>query len=121
MKTLHQTFDVAGFDRLSYKILSDSTLVEPWAGNTLMTETRIELYGASPSLLRHFIEKEKRYQIESDTLENTTIHLFSTVDERRTITTKNGDATEIVRVRLFVPEDFIKKEGNLLVRKDKDQ
>lgn len=115
MKTLHQTFEVQDFNEITLELLSDSTAIEPWAGNTIMTETKVELYDASPSLLRHFIEKQNRYGIQADTLPGV-LRIHSTVDERKPIVTKHGNATEIVYIRVFVPQDFKREEGFKLVR-----
>ncbi len=114
-KTIHQTFDVSKSNAISLELISDTILVVPWAGNNILTETKVELYEASPSIMAHFVEKEKRYAIEADTTSGS-YRLFSTDQERKPIRTRQGECPEIVQIRVFVPEDFEKQSNTNLVR-----
>ena len=113
-KIVHQTFDIGENKSISLNIAGEVTVI-PWAGNTVMTETKIELYDASPSIFNHFLEVERRYEIQADTSANG-IQLFSFDQERRDIRTKNGACPEIVQVKIFIPEEFEKKDEVTLVK-----
>lgn len=115
-KTIHQTFEVG--DASSIKLdLYGEYIVEPWAGSTLMTETKIELYEASPSILNHFVEKEQRYFIEADTTGGNFI--LRSFDKKRTaIRTRSGECFEIVKLKVYTPDNYAVKDETTLVKKD---
>ena len=114
-KTIHQTFEVDGKSILSFNLISDSTQIIPWAGTTILTETKVELYDASPSILAHFMDKEQRYTIDADTTGNG-ILLFSVNKERKPIRTRHGECYEQMKTRVFVPEDFTLDSDQKYVR-----
>ena len=114
-KTIHQTFEVKEKTVISLDLIGDSTLIVPWAGNTILTETKIELYDASPSILKHYIEKDQRYVIEADTT-GSSLLLFSKTKERKPIKTQKGACFEQVKIRVFVPEDFKQESLNKYVK-----
>ena len=58
-KTIHQTFDVSESTAISLQLISDSVLIVPWAGNKILTETKVELYEASPSIMAPFCGEGK--------------------------------------------------------------
>lgn len=115
-KIVHQTFEVGENQSISLDLVGEVSVV-PWAGNNVMVETHIQLYDASPSILRHFLEKEKRYSIEM-TSTNSELTLFSFDKERKDIRTKQGVCTEIVKVKVFIPEEFEKQNDSTLVKTD---
>ncbi|MEO1262257.1 MAG: hypothetical protein AAFZ15_25855 [Bacteroidota bacterium] len=114
-KTIHQTFDLENQKSISIDLISDSTAIILWAGNTILTETKVRLYDASPSILTHFMDKEQRYAIEADT-SGQTVLLYSVNKERKPIRTRSGECPEYVNIRVFVPEEFEKQEGNTFIR-----
>ena len=116
-KTIHQTFFIDDVSSVSFELVSDSMAIVPWAGNTILTETKVELYEASPSILAHFMEKEQRYAIEADTTAGSFL-LFSKNKERKPIRTRFGECPEIVYIRVFVPENFKKENETKLVKMD---
>ena len=115
-KTIHQVFEVGENQRISLNLAGEVTLV-PWAGNTIMTETKVELHEASPSILKHFIEVEQRYAIESESSSDGLL-LYSHDQERKEIRTRTGICPEIVHVRVFIPDEFEKQGENTLVKTD---
>lgn len=117
-KTIHQTFFVDDASVISVDLIGDSIAIVPWAGNTILTETKVELYDASPSILAHFLEKEQRYAIEADTATTNTLKLFSVNQERKPIRTRTGECPEIVHIRVFFPDNFEKESDTKLVRKE---
>jgi len=89
--------------------------VEKWAGNTIMVETKIELYDASPSIFKHFLA-DGRYEIEA-TAEGNSVQLDSKDKERKPIRSKTGECYEIIKVKLRIPDDFDVVAQNKLARK----
>lgn len=103
-KVMHQTFEVGEVEKISLDLVGEYD-IEQWAGNTIMTETKVELYEASPAILNHFVNKAKRYEISADTL-NSQLSLVSMDKERKPIRTKTQECPEIVHIRIFVPDTF---------------
>lgn len=117
-KVIHQTYDINDAETVSLQITGEYK-IEKWAGNTIMTETSIELYDAKPSILKHFVE-HGRYEILSE--ENDATYFLKSKDsERKAIKTKKGECYEFVKIRIFIPEDFEVVNENSLVRVDPDE
>ena len=103
-KTIHQTFEIGDAATIDLDLYGTYEII-PWAGNNMMSETQIELYSASASILNHFVEKDQRYLIESDsTASNLTLRSHD--KKRVAIRTRNGECFEIVHLKIFVPEKF---------------
>lgn len=102
-KILHQTFELGTAQEIQLQLIGEYE-IEKWAGNTILTETKVELYDASPGIFNHFVEKG-RYEIEIDNAE-THIQLNSKDQERKSIRTKKGECFEIVKLKIFVPDNF---------------
>ncbi len=118
-KTLHQTFPVGEMNTISLDLHGEYS-IEPWAGNNILVETNVLLYNSSSSVLKHFVEKDLRYSIDADTTANGTLHLVSHDKKRVSIRTKTGaESTEVIKVRVFVPEDFVVRDQKLLEREAK--
>ncbi|MFQ5445652.1 MAG: hypothetical protein ACE5FF_01855 [Saprospiraceae bacterium] len=109
-KTLHQTFDLADAKSLSIDVLGEYT-IEPWASSYLMTETHVALFGASPSILTHFVEEEQRYLLDSE-INNGQFKLVNHNNKREDAHTHLGTLTEVVKVKIFVPEKFLPADGS---------
>lgn len=117
-KTLHQTFDLEGASNLTIEIPNDY-VIEPWASSYLMTETHVLLFGASPSILTHLVEEELRYQLDPELSEG--MFKLSNHDKKREdIHTHFGSFTEVVKVKIFVPEKYIATSNENRVFKKKD-
>lgn len=115
-KTIHQTFEVGDAEKISLDLFGEYDLVF-WAGNNIMSETKIELYSSSASIFNHFIDKEQRYLIQADSSSGI-ITLQSHDKKRIPIRTKSGECTEIVHLRLFIPEKFAVENENTLVKSE---
>ena len=112
-QVLHQTFDIDEANAISLNIVGEYE-IEKWPGNTIMTETSIQIYDASPSIFQHFV-KAGRYEILGESAD-VSYQLSSKDIERKTIRTKRGDCYEFVKIRIFVPEDFEVVDSKNLVR-----
>lgn len=113
-ESIHQSFEMDDYNSV-YINLKGEVEVETWAGNTVLTETKIKLYDASKGILDYFI-KLGRYEIET-TNSSSRINLKSKDIVRRPIRTKNGECYEEVKVRVFLPDDFEAETKTVWVRK----
>lgn len=104
-KVIHQTFDLDSVAVLNFDLYGDY-VVENWAGSNVLSETTIKLYQASDAVLNFFIESG-RYELLADK-SGTSLALKSKDKERKSIKTSRGETTEIVKMRIMVPESFQK-------------
>ncbi len=115
-QVIHQSFEIG--ERKAITLSLDIPYeVETWAGNTILTETKVKMENIPPKILKHFIN-QGRYEIVENNSE-TAIELSLKEVDRRPIRTKNGEATETINIRIFVPEDCsvnrLGKGGSLAV------
>jgi len=105
-KVLHQTFEIDSVEKITLSLVGEYE-VEKWAGNTILTETKIEIYDATKGIFKFFIEEKGRYDIVAD-IDGMNATIFSNDSERRTIKNKETDKEcyEFIRLKIFVPEDF---------------
>jgi len=113
-KILHQSFDIEEVNSISLDLYGEYE-IEKWAGNTILTETHIQLYDATPSILRFFVE-QGRYQIEGSASNETSFSMVSKDKVRKSLKTKEGECYEFIKVRILVPEDFTINDQKSLVR-----
>jgi hypothetical protein len=114
---IHQAFELDTTEVIQFELFG-AYEAQPWSGNTVLTETIVQLHEASDGILKHFVE-HGRFQIEA-ALEGEVIRLFSQDRERRPIKTKNGECLEIVKMRIFVPDNY-QPEGEHRWRKEKNE
>lgn len=86
-----------------------------WAGNTIMIETKIELYDGTQSILDFFLE-QGRYELLTSTIDNTNVLIEAKDKERRPIQTKKGVCYELIQLKIFVPESFGRADSTTLLR-----
>ena len=101
-QVIHQSFELGEVKSITLN-LNIPYEVETWAGNTILTETKIKMENIPPNILKHFIA-QGRYEIVNYTTP-TEMELQLKEANRRPIRTKNGEAEETINVRIFVPED----------------
>lgn len=117
-KTIHQTFDLEGKTAIHLNIHGQYSIIA-WAGNNVLVETKVQLYNSSSSILKHFVEKDLRYQVDADTSSTGTLQLLSHDKKRVSLRTKTGaESTEVVETKVYVPENFIIKDDKTLVIKE---
>ena len=116
VKTVHQTFplDEAGSVHLD---LQGDVEIETWAGNAVMTETKIELYDATPAVLKYFVEELGRYEIEARA-QGDALALVSKDKLRRSIRYKGQECFETTKTKVFVPDTYEVVEGMQLRKKE---
>jgi len=103
-KVLHRPFEPDSAQVIVLDLYGEYQ-VQPWAGDNILVETTVKLYQASDGLLKHFIEKEKRYEMEV-VREGEVFKLVSKDKKRATIKTPHGECFETVEVRIFLPDRF---------------
>jgi len=116
-KTLHQTYTMPDSVSLIDLSINGPFAVETWPGNVVMSEVRISLYNGSEGLLKHFMDSQ-RYDIGSH-VAGDSLRVQSLMMERPEIKTNKGVITELVDVRLFLPDTFEAVSEGLWRRKDK--
>ena len=120
-KTLHKVFEVPETTNLLvFNIYeSDSYDIIPWAGNTIMTETQVEMYQASRGVFDFFLE-EGRYDFitapQSDSLVISSKDLL-----RRVIKLEDVEAVEKVHSRIYIPDYFLQQSTTVWERPEAQQ
>ncbi len=107
-KVLHQTFEIDSVDKITLNLVGEYEL-EKWAGNNILTETKIEIYDAKPGVFKYLIEEKGRYEIVAEiNIDNMTATLFSNDSKRSVIKNRETgkECYEFIKVKIFVPEDF---------------
>ena len=118
-QTVHQTFTLEDATQTLYLDLVGDYEIEPWPSNSIMSETKIELYDASPHVLNYFMEKEERYKInQSDP--GSTITLSAHDKARKEIKYKDADCFELVKLKIYVPDSFEIVDNRTLKKKTTD-
>jgi hypothetical protein len=103
-RTVYQSFEIDSMETLIFDLVGDYELIV-WAGNSVLTETNVQISHASPSILDYLIENG-RYEILPK-LEPTTASFTTKNKDRKPI--KNASKTECIEVitlKVFVPDTF---------------
>lgn len=108
--TIHKTFSLDSATTVQLNIHGDY-IVETWAGDNILTETKIKLYNASKSILNFFLERG-RYDIEGK-LDGYILSLNSKDNKRLPIQNKDVTSHEIVTLRIFMPDTFTDSGGTI--------
>lgn len=110
-KTLHQTFDINGADKIQVS-LADNYDVQTWAGNNVMIEMTIKLSHVQQNVLDYVVHQEGRYNIQLLRPQENIVQLVSKNPSRKSISVKGVDAEEVVLVRIFVPDTYNIEDKN---------
>ncbi len=102
---LHQTFEADSIAEVNLDIFGDYT-VELWAGNNILTETKVKLDCGNKNILKFLID-QGRYELEGKTTAPNLI-IESKDKVRKHMRINEKDCEEIVNVRIFIPDDFEK-------------
>lgn len=120
-KTLHKVFEVPeAADKLVFNIYEgDSYDIIPWAGNTIMAETHVEMYKASRGVFDFFLE-EGRYEFITQPRGDSLI--VSSKDLlRRVIKLEDVEALEKVHSRIYIPDYFSRQSATVWERPEEEQ
>ncbi|MEL7021577.1 MAG: hypothetical protein AAGK47_08215 [Bacteroidota bacterium] len=113
-KILHHTFVLDSVDLVMLDVAGE-IVIEPWAGNAIMTETHIKIYDSSKGIIDYFV-KAGRYDVIAESEQDKQLTLLSKDKIRRPIRTKSGVCHEEVVIRIFIPEEFEAEGANMLKR-----
>lgn len=102
-RTFYQSFEIDSAQSISIKLTGDFEL-NAWAGNTILTETNIQIWQASAPILDYFI-KNGRFEIKMDKTPGDVL-LRHLLPDRKPIKTSQGECTEVVTLKIFVPDTF---------------
>lgn len=115
-RTMNQTFDIADTIKTIQVIFpeADSLEVIAWPSANGMLEVNLEWSEANEALLKFAIEKE-RYTLEAKP-EGTQLHLAYKNLKRPLLETRMGTIGEVIRLRLYLPEEFLLVKTGLYQR-----
>jgi hypothetical protein len=103
-RTVYQSFEIDSMDTVDLDLLGDYDLVV-WAGNSVLTETNVQISHATPSILDYLIENG-RYEILGE-IKQPNAKFTTKLKDRKPI--KNAARTECIEVitlKVFVPDTF---------------
>ncbi|MBR9920927.1 MAG: hypothetical protein GYB31_08805 [Bacteroidetes bacterium] len=115
-EVIHHTFNPEDIPEIHLNLIEEYELL-PWAGNQILTETYIELYDASPEILKFLIEEKARYEIVSSIQEGFLL-LSSTDQDRAPIQFRGNTCSEFVRTKIYIPDSYQDNGEGLLIRVD---
>ena len=117
---IHQTFMVDSIKALALDLYGDYE-VHFWAGNTILTETKVQLFNGPEHVLKFFIDEQERYLINDTLVDSTSLLLVSNVMDRKEIAYRGTPCREIVRLKLFIPDVFQATEEKKYAIIEEDQ
>jgi hypothetical protein len=120
-KTLHQTFEVPdSVTCLIFNLYEDDGFnyaILPWAGNSIMAESKISVYIATQGIFNQLL-KDKRYEFEAAEGKDTLV--IQSVDLKRLIIRSEGrQAIEEGEIRIFIPDEFKQTSPGVYLRPKK--
>jgi len=108
-RTMYQVFEIDSAQVIDFEVKGEYEVI-PWAGNSILVETNIQIWDASKEILAHLI-KEGRYDLATDSTtgpNSREIRIFTKNTERKPIKRLDGQkCLEIPVTRIFVPDTFI--------------
>lgn len=116
-RTIYQVFTVDSISAINLD-LAGLYEVHAWAGSNVLVETNIQIWHASPEILKHLIEKG-RYDVVADTLSDTEITIKTKERDRKPLKFQNVECTEIATAKVFVPDTFIVSEDKKRLTREK--
>ena len=114
-KTIHQTFELSDKNTQVDLDIFDDYEVEEWSSNNIMIVTTATLEKGAQHILDFYI-REGRYNIEKAGGEES-LTLSSKDKVRKGMKYKDSIIFEIVKMKLFIPENYELQGNNRLVRK----
>ena len=112
-KTIHKTFQIDSAEVITLELYGEYQ-IETWAGDNILTETKIQVFNASKTIL-NFLLENGRYDIKMELLEKTLL-LQSKYQNRTPIKTKVGESKEVVNLRIFIPDTFVASGNNRWIK-----
>lgn len=116
-RTIYQVFAIDSTTAINLD-LAGLYEVHTWAGNSVLVETNIQIWNASPEILKHLIENG-RYDVQSDTISAQEITIKTKERNRKPLKFQNVECTEIATAKVFVPDTFIVAEDKKRITREK--
>lgn len=117
---LHWVFPVDSVDQVDFDLV-DPFVVDNWDGNQIMVTSEITVYNATKGIMKFFIEENKRWEI-IDTLQNGILTIDSYQSRRAPIQSGGEECYEIVKVKVFLPSDYMRKaDSESWIRKKEEE
>ena len=114
-KTIHQTFELADENTQVDLDIFDEFEVEEWSSNNIMIVTTATLEGGAQHVLDFYV-REGRYSVEKSGEEESLI-LTSKDKVRKGMKYRDSMIFELVKMKLFIPENYELQGKNRLVKK----
>lgn len=117
---LHWVFPVDSVDQVDFDLV-DPFVVDNWDGNQIMVTSEITVYNATKGIMKFFVEENKRWEI-IDTLQNGILTIDSYQSRRAPIQSGGEECYEIVKVKVFLPSDYMRKaDSESWIRKKEEE
>ena len=114
-KTLHQTFELSDENTEVTLDIFDEFEVEEWSSNNIMIVTTVTLESGIQHVLDFYV-REGRYSVEKSG-EETSLNLTSKDKVRKGMKYKDSMIYEMIKMKLFIPENYELQGKNRLVKK----
>lgn len=119
-RTIYHVFEVDSVETVELT-LAGIPEVHVWAGNTILVETNIQLWEASPEILKYLIEKG-RYDVVADTTGAKSRTIRTKEPNRKPLKNKYGvECLEIATAKVFVPDTFIVADDRKRLTRKQDK
>ena len=117
-KTLHQTFELSDENTQVELDIFDEFEVEEWSSNNIMIVTSATLESGAQHVLDFYV-REGRYSVEKSG-EKETLMLTSKDKVRKGMKYKDSIIYEVVKMKLYIPENYELQGENKLVKKEEE-
>ncbi len=117
-RTIYQTFELVDENSQVTLDVYDEFEIEEWSSNHIMIVTTVILESGAQHLLDIYV-KQGRYDIEALDEEQTK-KLVSKSKVRLGMKYKGKGVYEIVKVKMYIPENYELKGSNRLVKKEEE-
>ncbi|MBP7821666.1 MAG: hypothetical protein KA010_02005 [Saprospiraceae bacterium] len=112
-KTKHFVFNLDSISTIKINV-SDEFVVDFWPGNTMLIETNIQLFDANPNIFKSN-DKEGRYDFLSS-VNAQELTIYPKFTSRKTLQSKTQQLYEIVKLKLYISEEFQMTDPNTYTR-----
>lgn len=106
-RTVYQVFEVDSVQTVTLDIVNFTyPEIHIWAGNNILTEANIQIWDASPEIVKHLIENG-RYAFDSEKTGDA-LHIFSKIRERADVKLPGmrSKCVEQTTIKVFVPDIY---------------
>ena len=119
-RTIYHVFEVDSVQTVDLN-LAGIYEVHAWAGNSILVETNVQLWHASPEILQALIDKG-RYDVVADTASVTERLIRTKEPNRKPLKNPQGvEYVEIATAKVFVPDTFLWGEDKKRLQRKKEK